>query len=134
MHFKQAEIEKTMKKMFDQIDDLMEERYAGHWRLHPNRLKRGEAANKEADGLFNIGAAFSPGFGTKLGRGYVIDVRVSTLERIPFGLKKKLTREAVSHVRELLPKFFPDRKIEAQKDGAVYKLVGDFSLGEVHVD
>lgn len=129
--YQQVELENKMKAMFDEIDDIMEDRYAGSWRLHPNRLKRGEASNKEADGLFNVGAAFSAGFGTLYGRGYVIDVNISTLEHIPFGLKKKIYKEVVELIKERLPLFFPDRALDVVADHAVYKIVGDFSLGEL---
>lgn len=133
MDNRQLQLERKMKKMFDMVDDYMEDKYDNHWRLHPNRLKRGKAANKEADGLFNIGAAFSPGFGTQCGRGYVIDLSVSTLQRIPFGMKNKLTKEAVVYISNLLPQFFKNRKLEIVKDGSVYKIIGDFSLGESHI-
>lgn len=131
MHPKQFELEQTFKKLFDEVDDWLEDKYDGNWRLHPNRLKRGLASNKEADGLFNIGMTFSLGYGTQFGRGYVIDLSVSTLERLPFGMKKQLYGNAVKKIEELLPKYFSDRKLFIKKDGAVYKILGDFSLGEV---
>lgn len=131
MHHKQVELEKKMKSLFDEIDDILEERYHDSWLLHPNRQKRGMCANKEADGLFNVGASFSAGFGTNYGRGYVIDVSISTLEHIPFSVKETIYKEVSFLIQERLPVFFPERKLEVVKDGAVYKIIGDFSLGSV---
>lgn len=131
MHHKQVELEKNMKLMFDEIDDIMEDRYHENWILHPNRQKRGECANKEADGLFNVGVSFSPGYGTTYGRGYVIDISISTLEHIPFNIKSQLYSEVATLITERLPRFFPERKLEVVKDGAVYKIIGDFSLGSL---
>lgn len=127
--FQQAELEKKMKAMFDEIDDLMEDRYHLSWHLHPNRLERGKSANKESDGLFNIGAAFSAGFGSEHGRGYVVDVSLSTLERVPFDVKKKIYQEVALLIEERLSRFFPERELQVVRDHTGYKIIGDFSLG-----
>jgi hypothetical protein len=39
--------------------------------------------------------------------------------------------EAAVLVREKLPRFFPDRDLEVVRDGKRFKIIGDFSLGEV---
>jgi hypothetical protein len=37
--------------------------------------------------------------------------------------------EAARLVREKLPQFFPERKLEVVRDGKIFKIIGDFSLG-----
>ena len=43
----------------------------------------------------------------------------------------KYNLAVVEQLREELPKVFPDRKYEVKKDGNVYKIIGDFYLGEI---
>ncbi len=131
MHNKSIKWDKTLKLLFDEIDDWLENRYGEEYLLHPNRPARGKTANKEMDGLFNIGADFSAGYGSRFGRGYVIQMRISTLENVPFEVREKLESEVENLVREKLPEFFPGRKLELKRDGNLLKIVGDFSLGSV---
>ncbi|QEN05793.1 hypothetical protein EW093_14145 [Thiospirochaeta perfilievii] len=123
------EWDRRLKKMFDEVDDFLEDKYGHLYRLHPNRLKRGETSNKEMDGLFNIGASFSPGYGTEFGRGYVIDLHLSTLAKVEPRVKNEIELDAISMVKSLLSKYFPKRELDIKKDGTVYKLCGDLSLG-----
>ena len=53
------EWERKLKRVFDDIDDYLEEKYGHLYTLHPARAERGETSNKEQDGLFNVGATFS---------------------------------------------------------------------------
>jgi len=46
-------------------------------------------------------------------------------------MKKKLYKDLFAMVKEALPKFFPNRQLEVVKDGNLYKIIGDFSLGEL---
>lgn len=130
-HPKMITWERTMKAMFDDIDDWLEDKYGEEFSLHPNRSGRGKTANKEMDGLFNVGADFTAGYGSRLGRGYVIQVRMSTLEHIPVEIQKSIETDVESLVREKLPIFFPGRKLELERDGNLLKIIGDFSLGSV---
>lgn len=130
-HTKMIAWERTMKAMFDEIDDTLEDKYGSEFPLHPNRSKRGKTANKEMDGLFNIGADFTAGYGSRYGRGYVIQVRMSTLEHIPAEIRKSIEADVESLVREKLPLFFPERNLVLEKDGHLLKIIGDLSLGSV---
>lgn len=130
-HTKMIAWERTMKAMFDEIDDILEDKYGSEFPLHPNRSKRGKTANKEMDGLFNIGADFTAGYGSRFGRGYVIQVRMSTLEHIPAEIRKSIEADVESLVREKLPIFFPGRNLVLEKDGHLLKIIGDLSLGSV---
>lgn len=128
-HPKLIEWEKSMKSMFDEIDDYLEDKYGNLYPLHPNRMGRGETSNKESDGLFNVGAAFSAGFGSELGRGYVIEVHMSTLSKVPDEIKEIIKKETAELVRAKIQVFFPGRDLKVEKDGNLYKIYGDLSLG-----
>lgn len=127
-HPKLVEFERTLKSMFDEIDDYLEDRYGNLYPLHPNRTKRGGTSNKESDGLFNVGCAFSAGYGSQYGRGYVIDVHMSTLSDIPEEVKMIIERETVELVGVKLKTFFPNRNLKVEKDGNIYKIFGNLTL------
>ena len=124
-----VEWENKMKQLFDEVDDFLEEKYGHEYPLHPNRAERGKTSNKEHDGLFNVGASFSPGFGSAYGRGYVIDVNMVTLDNIPPAKKEEILSEVVSQVETKLSRYFPERNLSVNKDGKVFKIHGDFQLG-----
>jgi len=125
------EFDSRMKKLFDEVDSYIEDLYDGRYPLHPVRLPRGETANPEMDGLFNIGADFTPGFGSELGRGYLISLAVSTMEKVDENTRREIYEAAARKVSELLPVHFPERKLEVHQDKNQYKIVGDFGLGEI---
>jgi len=125
------EFDNRMKKLFDEVDGFIEDLYGDRYILHPMRPARGETANPEADGLFNIGANFTPGYGSELGRGYLIDVSMSTLEKVDSGVRREIYEAAADKVRELLPLHFPERELTVRRDGNHFKIQGDFSLGEI---
>jgi len=125
------EFDNTMKKLFDEVDSYIEDIYGGRYDLHPLRPARGQTANPEADGLFNIGANFTPGFGSELGRGYLIDVSMSTLEKVDEGVRREIYEAAAKKVGELLPLYFPERELAVRQDRNHFKIQGDFSLGTI---
>lgn len=122
--------EDKLKAVFDRIDDRLEERYGKKYPLHPNRPPRGATANREADGLFNVGAAFSAGYGSKIGRGYVVEIILATPARVPANVRERIEREVVSMIESELATEFPGRELRVSRDGPVYKIHGDLSLGE----
>lgn len=130
-HHKLDELDRKMKALFDETDDYLEDTYGGEYPLHPARPARGETANKSSNGLFNIGAAFTPGYGSEHGRGYVVDVDMATLADVSPAREREIEEEAAAYIRSRLPEYFPERRIELKKDGKSFKIVGDFSLGEV---
>ena len=121
--------ENNLKKVFDMIDDEIEERFGRLYPLHPARPRRGATSNKEQDGLFNIGASFSPGFGSKYGRGYVIDIDMVTLRNVPDSVQISIEKVVIDRLREELPKYFPGKNLQVQKDGNVFKIFGDLTYG-----
>ena len=120
-----------MKALFDEVNHYIEDLYGDRYPLHPNRPARGTTSNPEADGLFNIGAVFTPGFGSELGRGYLIDVSMSTLEKVCSEVRSEIYRATAKKVRELLPEYFPDRELSVRRCGNHFKITGDFNLGKI---
>ena len=130
-HPKMVEFDDRLKKLFDEIDCYIEDLYGDRYAIHPARPARGETANPEMDGLFNIGAVFTPGFGSELGRGYLIDVAMSTLEKVDEDARREIYEAAAGKVRELLPVYFPERELTVKRDRNHFKIQGDFSLGVI---
>ena len=123
--------DRTLKELFDEVDDYIEEKYGHRYTLHPNRAHRGRTSSKSQDGLFNVGADFSPGYGSELGRGYVIDVDMVTLEEVPEHVREQIEEDVVKFLRSKLPEYFPQRALQVSRDGRLYKIHGDFSLGNM---
>jgi hypothetical protein len=126
-----TEFDDRMKSLFDEVNDYLEDLFGDTYDLHPMRPARGETSNPEADGLFNIGAVFTPGFGSLLGRGYLIDMSMSTLEKVDNKIRWEIYKTAAEKVESLLPVYFPERELSVHLDGNRYKILGDFSLGEI---
>ena len=130
-HPKTVEFDNRMKMLFDQVDHYIEDLYGGKYDLHPSRPSRGETENPEMDGLFSISALFTPGFGSELGRGYIIDVSISTLEKVDEIVRREIYEAAARKVIELLPVHFPERKLTVKHEKNHFKIQGDFSLGVI---
>ncbi len=120
--------ETRLKQLFDRIDDELEDRWGETYPLHPSRPRRGQAVNKELDGLFNIGASFSAGYGSEHGRGYVIEVRLVTLSTIEESVWEEIRKYCSRRITELLPEYFPRRDLELVQEGNTFKITGDLSL------
>lgn len=131
VHHKQRELEDALKSLFDEVDRRLEDRWGDAFDVHPNRPARGRTPNPEADGLFEVAADFTPGLGSRLGRGYLVSLRVATLGKVPADRFEAFMAEAAGFVRELLPVYLPGRDLRVERDGARFKIVGDFSLGPI---
>ena len=123
--------EKNLKKVLDDLDDLLESRFGTQYPLHPARSKRGSTANKAHDGLFDITAAFSLGTGSDIGKGYVVDIHMVTLEKVPEKIKTKINNATLKILRSKLPEYFPGRNLKVDKEGHIIKIYGDLSLGDL---
>jgi len=130
-HPKLVEFQNRLKALMDEVDHYIEDQYGHLYPLHPARPKRGKTSNPQADGLFNLGADFTPGFGSRFGRGYIVDLRMVTLEEVDEDYKWEIIEQVVVKLRELLPQYFPERNLEIFAEGSHFKIIGDFSLGEV---
>ncbi|MFO8042855.1 MAG: hypothetical protein R6U25_06620 [Alkalispirochaeta sp.] len=122
------DFEMKLKQLFDQIDAELESRWGGEYPLHPSRPPRGRSSNPETDGLFNVGASFSAGYGSEYGRGYVIETRMVTLTQVDEDTREEIRNYVARRVTELLPEYFPDRDLDVVRDGDLYKVTGDLSL------
>jgi len=125
---KLAKWETRLHKLVREIDHHLENRYGDVWPLHPSRPKRGVAANPQYDGLFRVTAAFSAGYGSRLGPGYIVQVEIVTLSRVPADIREKIEQEAVDMLRAGLPEAFPGRELSVERDGPVFKIFGDLSI------
>jgi hypothetical protein len=130
-HPKLVVFTRTLEALFHEVDNVLEDRWGQSFSLHPNRPGRGETSNPEMDGLFNIAPDFTLGIGSEKGRGYIVSLRVATLDKVPPDQAEAFMVEAAVLVRERLPRFFPDRSLEVVRDGKQFKITGDFSLGDV---
>ena len=131
MHPKQEELENELANLCRNLDNYLEDKYGQKYRIHPNRLKRGAGSNPRFDGLFSTSIAFSLGYGSKSGRGYIVEVDIRTLDRVTEEDRKKILEDAFDYIKDNLKIYLPERELDIVKDGEVMKIVGDFSLGEV---
>lgn len=129
-HPKAVAWEQKLKAVFDRIDHELEEKYSDY-PLHPSRPPHGTTSSPAYDGLFNLGASFSAGYGSEHGAGYVVEVRMVTLSHVPEDVREQIEEEVVTRLEEQLPRVFPNRKLQVLRDGPRYKIVGDLSLGNV---
>ena len=123
--------EARLDSIMREIDRFLEEKYHGEYVLHPARLQRGKTANPSYDGLFSITANFTLGLGSSVGKGYVIDIKMVTLENIPEKVRDEIENIVQEKLRQLLPAQFPETELHVDKDGRVLKIHGDLSLGKV---
>lgn len=122
------EWEKKLKRVFNRIDAELETEYGDRFQLRSKRPEAGQTSNPEADGIFNIGAVFSAGYGSEHGRGYIVKIEMSTLSRVPGEVREEIAGKVAARLRELLPQAFPERELEVARDSNVFKIIGDLRL------
>ena len=127
-HIRAKAWELKLKEVFDEIDALLEDEYGDQFERHPSRPAEGKTSNPEMDRLFNLGAYYSAGFGSKYGPGYVVDIRLSTLERIPNALKTELRDKVQALLKEKLPAAFPENVLHVDQERNHLRIHGDLSL------
>ena len=130
-HPKFKKWETNLKSVIDTLDDILEDKYGKEFQLHPARAARGKTSNKAQDGLFNIVANYSLGIGSKYGKGYIVDVHMSTFDEIPSEIQQEIDDIILNTLREKLPKLFPGKNLKVTKDASVIKIYGDLDLGTV---
>lgn len=116
--------EAFLRKSFDQIDARLEREYGDLYPLHPNRPAAGQTSSSDRDGLFNIGAAFSAGYGSRYGRGWVVEVDMVTLSRVDAERQEEIENYVARLLREKISERYPEAEIRVERDGAVYKIIG----------
>ena len=128
MDVRTEKMEEALFKALEAADSRMEERYGDRFPLHPARPPHLTSVNRQYDGLFEFGAGFSAGFGSKFGPGYSLAFRIVTLSNVPDDFRAKLEKEAVEVLQEELGKAFPDRELKIVRDVNGWKIVGDLSV------
>ena len=124
--------EDRLKKVFDEIDTEFEaEGVCRKFQRHPNRPPAFATSNREDDGLFDLGAAFTVGLGSAHGPGYVVQARLATLDDVPPATQEKFEAEVVRRLRQKLPQAFPGVALHDARDGHVYKNHGVLSLDKL---
>ena len=131
MSSQQQQLENQLRRMCDDLDHYLEDTFGDKYPLHPNRPPRGKAARVAYDGLFSTGTKFTLGYGSETGKGYLVDIEIITLSRVQPEDREEIERAAVSHLRKIIGEYFPTRELDIRKDGRLYKIIGDFSLGVV---
>ena len=121
--------EARLKLVFDEINDELEASHGHRARRHPNRPPHGATSNREDDGLFDLGAAFTVGIGSRHGPGYVVQARIATLDAVPPEVQAQFEADVARRLQEKLPAAFPGVVLHVDRDGPVYKIHGDLSLG-----
>ncbi len=122
------EWEEKLDQLLRRVTVQLEERFSDFALRHPARLPHGATDNPQNDGLFRITATFTPGFGSQLGKGYVLTIEPVTLERFRQEAWQKIEDFACAQIRAGLEAALPGRGLTLQRDGQVWKIVGDLSL------
>lgn len=130
-HRSAEEWEARLDAVMQELDQFLEEKYQGRYELHPARLPSGVAAHPSHDGLFSILAAFTLGIGSRTGKGYIVDIKLKTLEDVPAEVVEEIEQTAIKFIGERLPQIFPEAELNIEMDGPVIKIHGDLSLGMV---
>lgn len=130
-HPKTVEWDKKLKGICDRIDIFLEDHYGGEYPLRPNRPERGMTSNPEMDGLFNVQTLFTPGFTSETGRGYLVEIEMSTMEDVTERVKEEIRDIVLVKFKNELKKEFPGRKLEIGIEGNMIKIWGDLKLGSL---
>ncbi len=120
--------EAELDAILHEIDAELEAEHTGRYPLHPTRPAQGQTANPQYDGLFTIQAKFTAGFGSRLGPGYTLELRVSSLLPVTPADRQRFERHMVDRLRARLPEVFPGRTLAVDRDATGWKLHGDLSL------
>lgn len=128
-HPKQIALETTMRKLCDELDEFLEDNFGTIYPIHPNRMQRGTTASPSYDGLFSTGTRFSLGYGSKAGRGYLVDIEIRTLSTVQEEDKKKIRGAAFEKINDLIPSIFPNVKLKSSKKMAYSSWSAIFHLG-----
>lgn len=117
-----------LNALLRQVDLKLEGLYGNLLSPHPARPKQGSTANPQHDGLFRITACFTPGFGSALGKGYVLQLDMVTLQPLSPKQADAIQQKAVQLIQEGLDEAHPGKGLRVKRDGQVWKIVGDLSL------
>lgn len=120
--------EDALQGVLSFVDEALEERFGSLYPLHPARPARGETGSPQYDGLFRVTAAFTAGYGSEKGPGYLFRVEMATLSAVPDDIRENIEEAAAELLRMGLAKTFPNRDLRVERDRGIYKIHGDLSL------
>jgi hypothetical protein len=121
-------MEERLHAALERVDAELERRHGDRYDLHPARQPHGTAARRQYDGLFEVTAGFSAGYGSTHGPGYAVNLRIVTLEHVPPEARAAFEAEAVGLLEAELKAAFPARELEIVRDVHGLKIVGDLKL------
>lgn len=128
MDVRTEKMEEALFRALEAADAEMEDKFGDRFPLHPARPPHGTAVNRQYDGLFEFGAGFSAGFGSKFGPGYSLSFRIVTLDSVPPEFRDEFEAEAVAALSRQLAVHLPNRHLEIVRDTDSWKIVGDLSI------
>jgi hypothetical protein len=128
-HPKARAWEDRLRAIFVLIDHELELAYGSRFTRKAIRPPHRSTAVPEDDGLFDVGAVFGLGIGSRFGPGYLVEVRIATESPVPTAVRTEIEEFVVRRVREELPRMFPGVDLKVDRDGSSYKIHGDLSLG-----
>lgn len=120
--------EARLRAAFGRVDAAMEAKYGARLSRDPRRPPAG-GARHEDDGVFNFGASFTAGLGSRFGRGYVVELSIRSIRPPPESLRRAIEVTAIRQLRHELRREFPKTHLRVVHDGPVWKIVGDLGLG-----
>ena len=129
-HPKTEAWERQLSHLLNRLDVELEQKYGKSYPLHPARPHHGETHNPSHSGLFNVSAAFTGGFGSERGAGYLLHADMVTLTHVPDEVEEQILEEVAARLREELPAAFPGKVLHVSRDGHSFKIHGDLSLGQ----
>jgi len=128
LHQRVEEWEAKLNELLKRVDNALENKFGKLHARHPARPPHGSTANPQHDGLFRVTASFTPGFGSALGKGYVIQLDQVTLKKLPAQQLEDIRHYALRLIQEGLEEALPGRGLAVKRDGNLWKIVGDLSL------
>ena len=117
--------EETLRRVLDQLDDLLEDRFGHPHSLSRNRPPRGATANRKYDGLFAVEAKFSMGYGRREGPGYSVEIRMATFEDVPDDIRQQIHDLVGEVLRTEIPNAFPDKELQVTAKWPHFLIHGD---------
>ncbi|AWG42494.1 hypothetical protein CR532_00490 [Candidatus Borreliella tachyglossi] len=120
------ELENVLFGICLDVDSALEDEFGSAYEIHPNRPSRGRAANGLLDGLFRVTTSFTPGYGSRFGRGYLIIIEIITLDVVDIEFSRRVVERGIKVFGEKLDEKFPAKKVFIVHDINVYKIIGDF--------
>lgn len=120
--------ERKLKVILDEIDAALEAKFGALFRRKPVRPAPGGTANPQYAGLFEVQAAYTAGFGSQYGEGYIVEVRWVTFDEVPENTRRDGNAIAEDILNRRLPEQFPGKNLKVVHDVSGMKISGDLSL------